>query len=52
MLPGGGNEVDSWFVGLVFLEKRKKLGWENGRVNVEIRKDWSERERVDEVRVI
>lgn len=40
----------SWF--WFFLEKRKKLGWENGRVNVEIRKDWSERERVDEVRVI
>lgn len=38
--------------GLVFLEKRKKLGWENGRVNVGIRKDWGERERVDEVWVI
>lgn len=37
----------------VFLEKEKekRRSWD-GRMNVEIRKDWGERERVDEVRVI
>lgn len=39
----------AWF-GL-FLEKEKLRSWNRG-VNVEIRKDWGERERVDEVRVI
>lgn len=36
-----------------FLEKgrEKRRSWD-GRMNVEIRKDWGERERVDEVRVI
>lgn len=38
--------------GLGFLERRKKLGSWSGRVNVEIRKDWGERERVDEVQMI
>lgn len=34
-----------------FGEKGKLRSWD-GRVNVEIRKDWGERERVDEVWVI
>lgn len=38
--------------GLGFLERRKKLRSWNMGVNVGIRKDWGERERVDEVRVI
>lgn len=38
-------------LGGVFLEKEKLRSWD-GRMNVEIRKDWGERERVDEVWVI
>lgn len=38
--------------GLVFLLEKEKLGSWNGRMNVEIRKDCGERERVDEVWVI
>lgn len=44
-----GGMHGSW-VGC-FLEKEKLRSWD-GRVNVEIRKDWDERERVDEVWVI
>lgn len=52
MLLGGGNGVDAWFVvWCFFLEKEKLRSWDGG-VNVEIRKGWGERERVDEVRVI
>lgn len=51
MLPGGGNEVDAWFVVWFFGEKEKRRSWD-GRMNVGIRKDWGERERVDGVRVI
>lgn len=39
-------------LGGFFLERRKKLRSWNRGMNVEIRKDWDERERVDEVRVI
>lgn len=34
-----------------FLEKEKRRSWD-GRMNVEIQKDWGERGRVDEVWVI
>lgn len=40
----------SWF-GVFFWRRKKRRSWDRG-VNVGIRKDWDERERVDEVRVI